>query len=127
MSWIHSGPWPWYVAGPLIGLMVPLLLLVGGRQFGLSANLRHMCAAVFPRKIKFLLYDWRREGGWNLIFALGVIAGGWVASTWLNAGAAVEIAPRTTASATSSPAVVIPSARGKLRSRWSYSSPAISN
>ncbi|MCZ6507124.1 MAG: YeeE/YedE family protein, partial [Acidobacteria bacterium] len=71
MSWIHSGPWPWYVAGPLIGLMVHLLLLVGGREFGLSAYLRHMCAAVFPRNIKYLLYDWRREGGWNLIFALG--------------------------------------------------------
>ena len=29
-----SQPWPWYVAGPLIGLIVPALLLIGGKQFG---------------------------------------------------------------------------------------------
>jgi hypothetical protein len=23
-------PWPWWVSGPLIGLMVPALLLIGG-------------------------------------------------------------------------------------------------
>ena len=27
---LFSGPWPWYVAGPLIGLFVPLLLVLGG-------------------------------------------------------------------------------------------------
>jgi hypothetical protein len=25
-------PWPWYIAGPLIGLMVPLLLLAARRR-----------------------------------------------------------------------------------------------
>ena len=39
-------PWPWYVAGPLIGVIVPALLLFGGKVFGLSANLRHACAAI---------------------------------------------------------------------------------
>lgn len=37
--------WPWYVAGPLIGLMVPSLLIVGNRTFCISSNLRHLCAA----------------------------------------------------------------------------------
>ena len=73
-------PWPWYVAGPLIGLMVPLLLLLGGKPFGLSANLRHMCAATVPGNLNFFHYDWRREGGWNLLFALGILFGGFVAS-----------------------------------------------
>ena len=41
-----SQPWPWCVAGLLIGLIVPALLLVGGKHFGISANLRHVCAAV---------------------------------------------------------------------------------
>jgi len=26
-----SNPWPWYVAGPVIGLFVPLLLLLDGK------------------------------------------------------------------------------------------------
>ncbi|HET7691467.1 MAG TPA: YeeE/YedE family protein, partial [Gemmatimonadota bacterium] len=38
-------PWPWYVAGPLIGLVVPLLLLLAGREFGVSSSLQHSCAA----------------------------------------------------------------------------------
>jgi uncharacterized membrane protein YedE/YeeE len=74
-----AAPWPWYVAGPLIGLAVPVLLLVGGKVFGISANLRHLCAAVpAPRGMKpaFLRYDWRRTGGWNLVFVLGVALGG---------------------------------------------------
>jgi uncharacterized protein len=74
-----SAPWPWYVAGPLIGLVVPLLLVLGGKVFGISANLRHMCAAVpAPARIKpgFLRYDWRRVGAWNLVFVLGIGLGG---------------------------------------------------
>ena len=76
-------PWPWYVAGPLIGLMVPLLLLLGGKPFGISANLRHLCAATVPAGLPFFRYDWKREGGWNLLFALGILLGGFVAGHWL--------------------------------------------
>jgi hypothetical protein len=38
-------PWPWYVAGPLVGLTVPVLLLIGNKTFGISSSLRHVCAA----------------------------------------------------------------------------------
>lgn len=69
-------PWPWYVAGPLIGLFPALLLVLGNKLFGVSANLRHVCAAVVPRRIAFLRYDWRSEGGWNLAFAFGILLGG---------------------------------------------------
>jgi len=76
-------PWPWYVAGPIIGLIVPLLLLLGGKPFGISANLRHMCAATVPSGLPFFKYDWKREGGWNLLFALGIVLGGFIAARWL--------------------------------------------
>ena len=74
-------PWPWYVAGPLIGVIVPALLLFGGKVFGLSANLRHACAAIpAPGRFTpgFLRYDWRANGLWNLVFAAGIAAGGFV-------------------------------------------------
>lgn len=91
-------PWPWYVAGPLIGLMVPLLLMLGGKPFGISANLRHMCAATIPAGLPFFRYDWKREGGWNLLFALGILLGGFIASRWLLPdGYAVAIADSTRA------------------------------
>ena len=64
-------PWPWYVAGPLIGLMVPALLLVGNKALGISSSLRHVCAACVPAGIPFLTYNWRTEI-WNLVFVLGI-------------------------------------------------------
>ena len=36
-------PWPWYVAGPLIGLTVPALLLVGNKALGISSAPRKGC------------------------------------------------------------------------------------
>src|SRR5687768_16383393 len=68
-------PWPWYVAGPLIGLFAPLLLWLGNRLFGVSSNLRHLCAAISPRGIPYLSYDWRRDGSWNLAFVAGIVIG----------------------------------------------------
>lgn len=88
-------PWPWYVAGPLIGLMVPVLLLVGNKLFGISANFRHACAATLPGRADFFRYDWRGSGGWNLTFALGVLIGGWIAGTWLASPGPIGIAEAT--------------------------------
>jgi len=79
MTELLTRPLPWYVAGPLIGLFAPLLLYLGNRMFGLSSNLRHLCAALLPRNNTFLLYDWRSIGGWNLAFAAGIVVGGFIA------------------------------------------------
>ena len=91
-----SQPWPWWVAGPLIGLIVPMLLKAGA-EFGLSENLRHVCAATLPRA-EFFRYDWKKKGLWNLTLALGVILGGFVAGTFLaNPEPTVAISAATTA------------------------------
>ena len=58
MMALVSGAWPWYVAGPVIGLFVPALLLVGNRLFGVSSNLRHLCSAVLPGKLDYFRYHW---------------------------------------------------------------------
>jgi uncharacterized membrane protein YedE/YeeE len=75
---ILTQPWPWYVSGPLIGLMVPLLLLAGNKAFGISSSLRHICAAAIPTNAKFFKYDWKAES-WNLLFAFGMVVGGLLA------------------------------------------------
>ena len=75
-----SRPWPWFVAGPIIGACVPALLLLGNRSFGVSSNLRHLCAAVAPGRIAFFRYDWRANGTWNLAFLAGAVAGGFIAA-----------------------------------------------
>ena len=89
-----SHPWPWYVAGPLIGLLVPALLVLGNRQFGFSANLRHLCAAILPRDIAFFKYDWKDTGLWSLVFLAGTVVGGFIAGQLLPA-ADVPIAATT--------------------------------
>ncbi len=75
-------PWPWYIAGPLIGLTVPVLLLLGNKSFGISSSLRHICAACIPAKIPFFTYNWKKEA-WNLFFVAGIFIGGIIASTLL--------------------------------------------
>jgi uncharacterized protein len=87
---IFTQPWPWYIAGPLIGLMVPLLLLAGNKAFGISSTLRHICAACIPTKAKFFNYDWKAES-WNLIFALGMILGGFIAGYLLQNPNPIEL------------------------------------
>ena len=81
-----SRPWPWYVAGPLIGLFVPALLLFANRQFGISSNLRHLCAAVAPGRVEFFRYNWRHTGMWNLTFLTGIFVGGMIGARLLGAG-----------------------------------------
>ena len=88
-------PWPWYVAGPLIGLFAPLLLWLGNRLFGVSSNLRHVCAAVYPRRIPYFGYNWRREGGWNLAFAAGITLGGALAGAVFRNPEPIAIAAST--------------------------------
>lgn len=76
-------PWSWYVAGAIIGLTVPYLLLVGNKTFGISSSLRHLCAACIPGDIKFFKYDWKKEM-WNLFFVGGIALGAFIGAQWLS-------------------------------------------
>ncbi|TRZ97800.1 MAG: YeeE/YedE family protein [Rhodocyclaceae bacterium] len=75
-----SQPWPWYISGPLIGLMVPLMLFIGNRSFGISNNLRHLCAMTQPPEVNvdFFKYDWK-EHYWSIVFVIGTALGGMIA------------------------------------------------
>jgi uncharacterized membrane protein YedE/YeeE len=88
VAW-SQGEWPWWVAGPLIGLFVPALLLLGNKTFGISGNLQHLCSAIAPAGIEHFKYDWKRVGLWNLVFLAGVVIGGFLA---FHSGAAQTVA-----------------------------------
>lgn len=91
-DWLRQ-PWPWYVGGPLIGLMVPLLLIMGNKSFGISSSLRHICAACIPSKIPFFQYEWKKEI-WNLFFAAGILLGGLTTALFLTNSRPVQVDPR---------------------------------
>jgi uncharacterized membrane protein YedE/YeeE len=54
--------------------MVPVLLTLGNKSFGISSSLRHICAACIPGKIELFRYDWKLES-WNLALVGGVVLG----------------------------------------------------
>ena len=90
---IIKEPWPWYVAGPLIGLTVPAFLIIGNKSFGISSSLRHICALCMPANIPFFKYDWKKEV-WNLFFVFGIFFGGILAFNFLANPNPVEINPQ---------------------------------
>jgi hypothetical protein len=85
-------PWPWFVAGPLIGLIVPALLIIGNKSFGISSSLRHICASCFAFNISFFKYDWKKEV-WNLFFVTGISVGAALTIVFLAAPHAIKINP----------------------------------
>jgi uncharacterized protein len=91
IEWLRQ-PWPWWVAGPLIGLTVPALLIMGNKRLGVSSSLRHIIAACLPSKIPFFHYDWKKES-WNLFFVGGILAGGCFAALLLKDPAPLQVSP----------------------------------
>ena len=93
LDWI-SKPWPWYVAGPLIALVM-FSMLFFGKSFGLSANLRTMCSILGAGKsCEFFDFDWKTQT-WNLVFAAGLVLGGLISYLYLGYHPAAHISEAT--------------------------------
>jgi uncharacterized membrane protein YedE/YeeE len=91
---IISQPWPWYVSGPLISLVM-FLMLYFGKSFGVSSNLRTMCTIAGAGKAaSFFRFDWKANI-WNLVFIFGALIGGFIAREYLTLDPAVAISDQT--------------------------------
>lgn len=89
-----SQPWPWYVAGPMIAFIMFLLLYMG-REFGISANFRVMCAADGAGEFAdFFKFEWSKQG-WNLLVALGSVFGGYLAATYFTPNQIAHVSEAT--------------------------------
>lgn len=87
-------PWPWYVAGPLIALVMYLMFYFG-EKFGVSSNLETVCAMGGAGKfVDFFKFDWRKNK-WNLVFVIGLIAGGYISNQWLTPDQSIALNPHT--------------------------------
>lgn len=91
-----SEPWPWYIAGPLIALVMFSLLFLGN-TFGISSNLRTMCSILGAGKTcDYFNFNWKDQL-WNLVFAGGLVIGGVLTHVYLSNPQAAHISAETVA------------------------------
>ncbi|WP_194768329.1 YeeE/YedE family protein [Tamlana sp. I1] len=87
-------PWPWYISGPLIAIVMALLLYFG-KTFGMSSNLRTLCAIGGAGKFAdFFKFNWKDQI-WNLTVVLGAIIGGFIAVHYLSNDSGTQLNPST--------------------------------
>jgi uncharacterized membrane protein YedE/YeeE len=87
-------PWPWYISGPLIALVM-VLLVSFGKTFGMSSNLRTLCSiGGAGRYSDFFRFDWKSKR-WNLTVVLGAVLGGFFAVTFLSDGSVIDLNQQT--------------------------------
>ena len=89
-----SQPWPWYVAGAGIALVLFLANWLGG-EFGVSGALGTMCSMCGAgKKVPFFNVNWRDQL-WNVVFVFGALIGGFVAGTWLSSPNDIQLSAAT--------------------------------
>ncbi len=93
IEWI-SQPWHWSISGFMIVVVMFLLLLFGG-EFGVSANLRTLCAiGGGGKKHAYFDYNWKNQI-WNLVFIFGAIIGGFIGVYFLGSPEPVQVSAAT--------------------------------
>lgn len=87
-----SQPWAWYVAGPMIAIVL-LLMNYFGRGFGVSSNLETFCTIGGAGRVSdYFKKDWK-EQTWSLLFVVGIIIGGYLSSQFLMPTESIAINP----------------------------------
>lgn len=77
-----TAAWPIYFSGFLIAVVM-FLLLWSGKKFGISSSLRSLCTLAGAKKYSsFFDINWRDQA-WNLVFSVGAILGGFIATRFL--------------------------------------------
>ena len=94
MESLLQGQWPWYITGILFGLIVPLLLLVGNKPFGISKSLKDIASLLPQKKFNQLKYD-VKPNVWRLYLIIGIIIGGYLAVLFLNRNATIDLSKST--------------------------------
>lgn len=85
-------PWPWWLGGICIGLLVPALYYFFNTPLGVSTGYRNILKIMLPgSRLKYLnTAECREVFDWHFFFLLGMIGGGFLSArmagwTWLTA------------------------------------------
>lgn len=66
-------PWPWWIGGPLIGIFVIVLLLIEGKQLGISSSYHYICSKLSPLELDYFKNP--EKSAWQFWFVIGLIIG----------------------------------------------------
>ncbi len=72
---------PWYIAGPLIGLFVPLILIAGNKLLGISSSFMHICSMLLKKELNGYNFE---KNKWKFYFVVGILAGAFISVTFLS-------------------------------------------
>ena len=87
-------PWPWYVVGPILSVILFLTLWLG-KTFAVSSTFGTICTVAGAGKYAdFFNWDWKTQI-WNLIFVFGGLVGGYIASHFLANDQAINLSANT--------------------------------
>ena len=87
-------PWPWYIAGPLIAVVL-FLYFYFGKNFGASTNFETLCTIAGAGKVSdYFKKDWK-ERDFALLFVIGLIIGGFLSTTFLVPDQSIDLNPTT--------------------------------
>ena len=87
-------PWPWFVSGPLIAILMAVLILMR-KKFGMSSNLETFCSMGGAGKFTDYFKIDVKSRRWNLLVVLGSVIGGFVGAHVLSPNPAVDISDQT--------------------------------
>lgn len=73
----------WLIYGILIGLFVPITLVLGNKQLGISSAMQNICSVVIPKTKSFFSASELKSNSWKIYFVLGIAIGGFLTSNVL--------------------------------------------
>jgi len=94
MESLLKGDWPWYFSGIFFGLIVPMLLIIGNKPFGISKSLRNIVCLIPQKRFSQLKHS-VQPNNWRLYFIIGIVVGGYLAVEFLNGNTAIELSKST--------------------------------
>lgn len=77
-------PWPWYIAGPIIGLFVPVVLIVSNKMLGISSAFDQICMMAVPKNKQEMFKFKTAENSWKFYFVIGIGLGALIVSQFLS-------------------------------------------